>query len=395
MATDQQGRFAKRCAPGHILVDEDYVSAVMETVTSPEFGVLRGVSTDEPDRAGLVALYWVEDERDPAEVVRRIRELSPLLEDKVSPDHTVGLLPSRTGDESGASIEMGGPAEPAEPADEPFERRRDTDRAGRGVTVGVIDSGIIGHTWVDGSFLATPGSIDPLDDDHNGDLDPQAGHGLFVGGVILREAPAAVLRVVRAFDDYGYVRIRRAANAIVELDELGCDVINLSFGRHTERNRPPLAHRKALSKIRDTTVVVAAAGNHKPHDRNYVEGRKFWPAAFQRVVAVAALDTASGIRMASFSNVGGWVDIAAPGARVLGPFATFGKFNGWARWSGTSFAAPMVAGRIAATMTDEAGNRVRSAQKAKELVIEDAAILRPQGIAVDASVVERIILPRD
>lgn len=394
MATDQQSRFAKRCAPGHILVDEDYVSAVVETVTTPEFGVLHGVYTDEPDKAGLVALYWDEDERDPAEIVRRIRELAPLLQDKVSPDHTVGLLPSRTGDESGASIEMGGPAAPAEPADESFEPRRDTDLAGRGVTIGAIDSGIIGHTWLDGSFLATPGSIDPLDEDHNCDLDPQAGHGLFVGGIILREAPAAVLRVVRAFDEYGYVRIRRAANAIVELDQLGCDVINLSFGRHTERNRAPLAHRKALSKIRDTTVVVAAAGNHHPDDENYVEGRKFWPAALERVVAVAALDTASGVRMASFSNVGSWVDIAAPGARVLGPYATAGKFQGWARWSGTSFAAPMVAGRIAATMTDDAGNRVRSAQKAKEMVIEDAAISRPPGLAIDPAVVERIILPR-
>jgi len=185
--------FAKRRAPGHILVDEDYVDAVMATVTSPEFGPLPGVYTDGPDKAGLVALCWGNDDRDPADVVDRIRQLAPSLEDAVSPDHTVGILPSVTGDETGASVEMGGPAKPPEPTDAQFSPRRDTDAAGRGVVVGVVDSGIVGHPWLDGSFLATPGSIDPLDEDTDGDLDPQAGHGVFVTGLILREAPAAVV----------------------------------------------------------------------------------------------------------------------------------------------------------------------------------------------------------
>lgn len=399
---DQYKALARRCAPRHILVDEDYVDAVLSTVTSPAFGhVLPDVRTDGPDKAGLVALCWGEDVcdengPDPAAVVDRIRDLAPDLEDKVSPDHTVGILPSRTGDETGASIEMGGPATPADPTDASFSRRRDTDVAGKGVVVGVVDSGIVGHPWLDGSFLATPESIDPLDEDGCGDLDPQAGHGLFVAGLILREAPVAVVRVIRAFDMDGYVRIRRAANAIVELDELGCDVINLSFGGHTRRDRPPLAHRKALSKIRDTTVVVAAAGNHKPDDEEHAQNphRKFWPAAIDSVVAVAALDTTSGVRMAPFSNVGKWVDVAAPGASVLGPYVVFGKFNGWARWSGTSFAAPVVTGRIVAAMTNEAGTRVRSAQKAKEKVIEEAAVTRPPTLAIDPDVVERIVLPR-
>lgn len=391
--------FAKQRAPGHILVDEDWVDDVLSTVTSPEFSELPGVYTDAPDKAGLVALCWDDDERDPADVVDRIRELAPHLEDKVSPDHTVGILPSVTGDEAGASIEMGGPAEPAEVTDIQFPPRRDTDAAGRGVIIGVVDSGIVGHPWLDGSFLATPGSIDPLDEDSDKQLDPQAGHGTFVTGLILREAPAAVVRVVRAFDMAGYVRIRRAANAIVELDELGADVINLSFGRHTRRNRPPLAHRKALSKIRDTTVVVAAAGNHKVGDKEHAEQprREFWPAAIESVVAVAALDTVrrDRVQLASFSNIGDWVDVAAPGTKVVGTYVTFRRFAGWARWSGTSFAAPTVAGRIAAAMTDGSGKRVRSAQEARDEVLAKAAATRPAGLAIDTDVVKRIILPRE
>lgn len=390
--------YARRRAPGRILVDEDHLDEVMATITSPRFVALQGVYHDGPDKAGLVAVCWQDDDRDPAEIVDRIRGIAPHLEDAVSPDHTVGIVVRPdNGDEAGTSVEMGGPAQPPTKTDSHFQPRREGDVAGRGVVVGVIDSGIVGHPWLDGSFLATPANIDPLDEDHDRWLDPQAGHGVFVTGLILHEAPAAVVRVVRAFDRDGVVRIRRAANAIVELDEAGADVINLSFGGYTRRDRPPLAHRKALSKIRGTTVVVAAAGNHRPDDETQVEnrGRQFWPGALEHVVAVAALDTLgkNSVRLAPFSNVGDWVDVAAPGTDVLSTYVTFRHFEGWARWSGTSFAAPMVAGRIAAAMTDAGGTKARTAQEAKDIVLDDAAVKRLPGIAADIGPVERVILP--
>lgn len=396
MTMAHRNGFSKR-APGHILVDEDFVADVHAIVTSTRFGQpLPNARFDEPDKAGLVALSWDDPELDPAGVVDRIRELAPELQDRISPDHAVGMVVRHDPDDpTGASVEMGGPAEPPTPTDRQFPPRQDSDVAGRGVVVGVVDSGALGHPWLDGSFLASPGSIDPLDQDHDGKLDNQAGHGVFVTGLVLREAPAAVVRVVRAFDQDGFVYIRQAANAIVELDQLGADVINLSFGGYTRSNRPPLAHRKALSKIHDSTVVVAAAGNHK-EELHARRDRKFWPAAFERVVAVAALDTVHGdpVRMAAFSNTGPWVDIAAPGAGVVSTYATFGEYTGWATWSGTSFATPMVAGRVAAAMTDGSGNKVRSAQKAKEQVMEEAADLDTRrGIAVADDVTGPIILP--
>jgi subtilisin family serine protease len=101
-------------------------------------------------------------------------------------------------------------------------------------------------------------------------------------------------------------------------------------------------------------VVVAAAGNH-------ASDRPYWPAALKDVVAVAALaDTGSGgeVERASFSNYGWWVDAAAPGEKIASSFLTHGRengeeFHGYARWSGTSFAAPYVAGKIAALMSDK------------------------------------------
>ena len=55
----------------------------------------------------------------------------------------------------------------------------------------------------------------------------------------------------------------------------------------------------------------------------------------------------------------GWrVDAAAPGGGVVSSFLTHGRksveeFSGYAKWSGSSFAAPYVAGRIADLMTAE------------------------------------------
>lgn len=136
-----------------------------------------------------------------------------------------------------------------------------------------------------------------------------------------------------------------------------------------------MAFGAALRTLPPTTVVVASAGNHgakRPYNP-----RPIWPAAMPDVVAVAALgpDNGDGVRLAAFSNYGPWVDVAATGEDVLSTFLTFDDeehaFTGWATWSGTSFAAPRVAGAIAAEMTEK-GVKVRSALDAKRCVLSKA-----------------------
>jgi len=81
-------------------------------------------------------------------------------------------------------------------------------------------------------------------------------------------------------------------------------------------------------------LIVAAAGNDGTSDPSY-------PAAYDNVLSVAATDQSDAV--ASFSNFGTTVDIAAPGVSIY----TTGYNNVYNTESGTSFSSPIVAGAAA------------------------------------------------
>jgi len=204
------------------------------------------------------------------------------------------------------------------------------------------------------------------------------GHGTFVSGLILREAPTAridmrgALDKARKHDDFLGSDDDEAVAAAVGALALDPDVqvINLSFGGGVFADEPKGLGR-VLAGLDDRIAVVAAAGNDAKKDT------PVWPAAFDGVISVGALDERR-VRppdgappRAPFSNYGSWVDAYAGGVQLLGPFVYFDeadeadddkadevddylvgprppqRFRGWARWSGTSFAAAVVSGRIA------------------------------------------------
>lgn len=243
-----------------------------------------------------------------------------------------------------------------------------------GVTVGVIDTGIVlrdqerdgaAHPWL--ASRLSDGCIEEDElDEVDGFLDDADGHGTFVAGVVLGEAPSATIRSVATLAG-GYVQDDRVADAITELAEAGVRLINLSFCGDiaTDATAPPSIER-ALSALPDDVVVVAAAGN-------FGDTRPVWPAASKRVIAVGAVGgvpDADGPgpspALAPFSGYGPWVDAYAGGVSVLGPYCWYREsggqtavdrvpqhFRGWARWSGTSGATAVVTGRIARVAADE------------------------------------------
>ncbi|MDQ3424079.1 MAG: S8 family serine peptidase [Actinomycetota bacterium] len=228
---------------------------------------------------------------------------------------------------------------------------------GSSVRVAVIDTGVTAEQRTDGwlAGLARKDNLDPLDDlpTPNGFLDFGAGHGTFVAGIVQQICPQAEVVVYRAVDSDGVGSEADVACAMVQAVEQGARILNLSLGVNTVDDQPLLAIEVALDLIAEIdpeVLVFAAAGN----DGTTVP---CWPAASKRVVAVGAL--AADLSAAPWSNRGFWVDCSTVGEGIVSTYVegvesseldpcpdSFGA-DAWAVWSGTSFAAPQVAGAVA------------------------------------------------
>jgi hypothetical protein len=337
----------------------------------------------EPQPIGgtrLLRLFLHADERRTVpEVVSIMRAID--LEDRpgleVFPNHVlVGAAKAKTWASSSSSLRPKpiGLPRPAGPLNASQEVHNPLP--GTGVRVAVLDSGVVqAHQWLGARVQPlTPDSVErpQLDD---GFLPTHAGHGTFIAGVILQCAPGASVVAQKVFGPNGFTTDMQLATALHAVPR-DVEVINLSLGAVTHDNVGlPITDTvlQALFQRRPRPVVVAAAGN---------EGstRQTYPAAIKKVIAVGGLDDTN--QRACFSNHGSWVDACALGVNVhstffedldatlepIPPSCAEGEstpglqhFRGFATWSGTSFAAPRVAGAIAATMTQQGVDAVEAA----------------------------------
>ena len=247
--------------------------------------------------------------------------------------------------------------------------------SGRGVTVAVLDTGI------DLAHPALAGRLLPGWDFVDGDADPSEtaqpsqagyGHGTHVAGLVAWVAPGARILPLRVLDAEGQGHAWVLAEAMLHAIDPdgnpatpdGAKVINLSLAGLApsqlmrtidqlvncavpEPGSPadPLVDTSDAGYNDDRqrcatqggAVVVAGAGNDGS------SSLRTWPAAESAygLIPVAA-STAQG-RLAPFSNSGNWIALAAPGDLVTSTVPG----GGYATWSGTSMATPLVAGAAA------------------------------------------------
>lgn len=238
-------------------------------------------------------------------------------------------------------------------------RPRDGE-AGRDVRVGLADTALYPHPWLVGAYIAARSSL--WGDDEPADF--EGGHATFIAGLILQHAPGATLDVRSVLGPDATADSWDVAKKLVQFGHAGLDVLNLSFGCFTDDNKPPLVLSTALDRLDPRVVVVAAAGNHGDTSD---KGRPVWPAAFEEVVAVAAADQQGNQPQWSPKLDLPWVDVVASGQNLESTFPkpAFDRlsvdgspnesFNGFALWSGTSFAAAQVSGAMAALVKSEGG----------------------------------------
>ncbi len=279
----------------------------------------------------------------------------------------------------------------ARPAEEPWlsiarQRCEAAAAATSDVPVVVLDTGLASAAFHSASLGALLPLLDCPDTDGDQpdvdadlDLDPAAGHGTFIAGLIQQIAPGASIslrRVLHPEGDGDEVAIAAAIDALPE-PPVGGGLLNLSFGGYVMEQPGLLATAVAGAQSRGY-VVVASAGND-------ATCRPQVPASLPGVVSVGAVGP---FGPAAFTNYGPWVRACAPGVDLVSTFFAGwngddppggdgdpDEYTGWACWSGTSFAAPVVVGALAQEMA-----RGRSAEDAVTRLIDNPALLRIPGL---------------
>lgn len=253
---------------------------------------------------------------------------------------------------------------------------------GAGVTVAVIDSGIVKHPDLDANVLPgydfiTEPSIardgngrdsDPTDQgnweeagvcDADSEASESNWHGTHVAGSIaaimnnkrgiVGVAPSTKILPVRALgmcggydSDIADAMVWAAGGTVegVPANSNPAKIINLSLGGE---GTCPATYSKAIAEVNKRGAILVVAAGNDGQDTSKVA-----PANCGGSIVVGATDQEG--KRSDFSNYGKLVDVSAPGSSIMSTVdlgTTVSKGAGYTEYDGTSMAAPQVAGIIA------------------------------------------------
>ncbi|HRJ42667.1 MAG: S8 family serine peptidase [Caldilineaceae bacterium] len=241
----------------------------------------------------------------------------------------------------------------------------------RDIPIAILDTGILA------SHPEFAGRLLPGYDFVNNDADPHDdyGHGTHVAGIAAAAINNGVGMVgvcgncsiipVKVLNESNQGSWGNVAAGIVWSVNAGARVINLSLGGGSVPSTVEDAVRYATEH---NVLIVAAAGNGRTNT-------PFYPAALEDVVGVAA--TRNDDTRWSLSNYGPFVELAAPGYAVYSTYNNLSNtYGGYIYMSGTSMAAPHVAGLAALLLSQ---NPNLTIAQLRELMRKTAADLGESG----------------
>lgn len=209
--------------------------------------------------------------------------------------------------------------------------------SGNGVTVAIVDSGLVPGVVPVDRVLANSRSVV-----EGAALGDDGGHGTHMAELVHHIAPRADILAVKALDHNGRGRPATIADGVRSATASGADVILLSM----ETAAPDEGLRSALEEsVAAGTLVVIAAGN----DQLDLDRFARYPASFdlEGSLVVAASD-ARGTLTASTNWGASTVDLSAPGVDI----PVTGVPGSGDMISGSSPAAALIAGAAALLLQD-------------------------------------------
>ena len=213
--------------------------------------------------------------------------------------------------------------------------------SGAAITVAVVDSGIdTNHPELADRLLT---GYNYFGD--NADTSDGCGHGTHVAGIVAASANNAIgvagvaynalLLPVKVIDDTCVGSYSRLMRGILYAVEQGARIIVITSGGAFDHE----GVQDALIYAREHGVlVVSAAGNR-------ASATPFYPGSFEESFTVAGTDPDDAQYIQS--NFGNQIDVAAPAVRIYSTYYSEEAGSTYAYMTGTSMAAPHVAGLAA------------------------------------------------